>query len=273
MLASEPMKKATQKLAAPVLSRFSGILALSGGMAILAAIPVLAAAPAPAPPPPARSAAAAKPQPVLKDRVVGVVDEDPILGSDLDRAMALGFAERKPGEGEVAFRRRALDLLIDDRLRFHKVDRFGFDQVPTAAIDEQVGKIRARFSSPAELDRVLRAHGLTVEGVRQIVARQLLVYTFVEERLGSKVFVDSEGIGSYYRQMLVPEMRRQGKNPPPLDDVREDIRKVLQQQNLNQELERWTKELRSEADIAIYLDTPAGKLPPVVQRIDKKPPH
>lgn len=261
------MKKAIRKPARPVLSSFGVVLALAGAMA---GVPPAGAAPPAAPP--ARSAAApAKAPATLKDRVVAVVDEDPILGSDLDRAIAL-FAERQPGEAEGAFRRRALDQLIDDRLRFHEVDRFGFEQVPTAAIDAQVGKIRSRFPGPGEFDRVLRAHGLTVEGVRQIVARQLLVYTFVEERLGPKVFVDSESISRHYREVLTPEMRRQKMSPPPLEDVREKIREVLTQQNLNQELDRWTKELRGKADIAVYLDTPAGKpLPPVVKRIEKKP--
>jgi len=36
--------------------------------------------------------------------------------------------------------------------------------------------------------------------------------------------------------------------------VREKIREVLREQRLNEEIERWTEELRREADIEDYFD-------------------
>ena len=41
----------------------------------------------------------------MVDRVVAVVDEEPILDSDLDRVIGLGLAELGEGEDENAFRR------------------------------------------------------------------------------------------------------------------------------------------------------------------------
>lgn len=207
----------------------------------------------------------------LKDRVVAVVDEDPILESDLNRAIALGFSQRRGGEAEGAFRRRALDELIQDRLRFHEVDRFGFEDVPVEDIEERLAKIRASFGSPGEFQKVLRDNGLTTESVRQIVTRQLLVWTYVQERLGPGVFVDAESINRHYRERLVPEMKRLGKTPPPVEDLRQEILEVLQAEKLNQELEKWTEELRRKADIAVYLDNPIGKAPPVVKKLGRAP--
>jgi hypothetical protein len=57
---------------------------------------------------------------------------------------------------------------------------------------------------------------------------------------------------------------------PPLDEVRDQIRAVLKEQRLNEELAKWTEELRRAADIHIYFDKPADQLPPVVKRIGKK---
>src|SRR5690242_11916758 len=81
--------------------------------------------PAPAPAPPAASAPA-----TLRDRVLAVVDEDPILASDVERAVKLGLEQPRPGEADERFRRRVLDALIDQRLQFHEIDRFNFEQVP-----------------------------------------------------------------------------------------------------------------------------------------------
>lgn len=246
----------------------------------LGAVPIAAASPsAPKPAKPAAPAAArpaapqapAVPPAVLKDRIVAVVDEDPILVSDLDRAIALGYSPRRPGEAEGAFRHRALSELIDDRLRFHEIDRFGFEPVPAADIDQQIEVVRTRLGGDAALQKTLAGLGLNREALRQIVARQLLILTFAKERQGPKVFVDAKDIDAYYRNKLVPQMKRDGKTAPPVESVREEIRTLLQEERLNQEIEGWTKGLRAKADIANYLDHPLDKLPPVVKTLKPKP--
>jgi len=222
------------------------------------------------------AAQAPKPaQPVLQDKVLAVVDEDPILKSDVDRVIKLGLQQPNPGENAEAFRRRVLDDLIEERLRFHEIDRFGFEQVPVDEIEKNVAKIRAHFPDEASFQKALKEVGLDANKLRQLVARQLLVLTYVDERLGPRVFVSLDDIDRYYREVLTPEMKRRGQPVPPVEDVREDIREVLKQQRLTQEMEKWTQELRQRADVIVYGDQPkGGPLPPVVKRIEKpaKPP-
>jgi peptidyl-prolyl cis-trans isomerase SurA len=204
----------------------------------------------------------------LQDRVLAVVDEDPILASDLERVVKLGLLQPNPGETDAQFQRRALDALIEQRLQFHEIDRFGFEQVPVDEIERQVAQIRSRFPNDASFQKALSEVGLDPKKLHQLVARQLLVLTYVDERLGPRVFVSLDDINRYYRSVLVPEVQRQGKQPPPIEDVREDIREVLKQQKLTSEMEKWAQELRDKADIVVYPDQPAGApLPPVVKRI------
>jgi len=235
------------------------------------AIPSAAQSPAPAA------------QNVLQDRVLAVVDEDPILASDLARVIKLGLLQPNAGEADAQFRRRALDGLIEQRLQFHEIDRFGFEQVPVDEIAKQVAQIRSRFPDDASFQKALREVGLDPKKLNQLVARQLLVLTYVDERLGPRVFVSLDEINRYYRTVLVPEVQRQGKQAPPIEDVREDIREVLKQQKLTSEMEKWAQELRDKADVVVYPDPAAGApLPPVVKRItqpaagkkaaEKKPP-
>jgi hypothetical protein len=211
---------------------------------------------------------------VLKDRVVAVVDEDPILASDLDRAIVLGQVAPKPGEAPGAFRRRVLDDLVAQRLRFHEIDRFGLEQVPVDQIEKQVAEVRARFKDEATFSQKLREVGLDETALRQLMARQLEVLTFVDERLGPQVFVSLDDVAAYYKNVLTPEMQKQRLPVPPLDEVRDKIREVLRQQRLTEEIDHWTEELRRKANIAVYFDKPGGgPLPPVVKRIElgKKP--
>lgn len=218
-----------------------------------------------APPP-----AAAQDQ--LVDRIVAVVDEDPILASDLQEVIGLGLAERREKEGEETLRTRVLDRLVDERLRFHEVDRFGFTQVPVGAIEARVAEIRARYPSAEAFAAQLRKVGLTAEGLGQLVARQLMVLIYVDERLGARVFVSLDDIRAYYQGTLVPKLQQDKQPVPPIEEVREQIRALLKEQRLNEEIVRWTEELRRNADVQLFLDEPR-ELPPVVQRFEKAQPR
>lgn len=232
------------------------------------ALALLRAAPPPAAAPEAGPAAI-----TLKDRVVAIVDEDPILLSDVNRVIALGIEAPAAGESDHDFRRRVLSRLIDERLRFHEIDRFGFEQLSAERVDKYVQEIRNRFKSQAEFDQRLKEVGLTPAGLRQLVSRQLTVYSYVDERLGAQVFVSPEDLRAYYDETLTPELRKQGKAPPPLEDVREQIRAVLREIRLNQEIESWTDRLRSKSDILNYFDDTGKALPPVVKTIRQPAPR
>lgn len=220
-----------------------------------------------APPPAVRHAPTTTSQPAdasLRDRIVAVVDGDPILQSDVDRAMVLAGLARGNGSGEREQRRKVLDGLVEERLRIHEVERYGFEQVPVEMIAQQVETIRTKFGSDEELRRRLQALGMTMEGLEQLVAQQLQVLVYVDELLGARVFVGLEEIEAYYQRTLAPQLRTENKPIPPLDEVREQIREVLRQQRLNEELQRWTAELRRRADVQDFFDRPQRALPPKV---------
>ena len=208
--------------------------------------------------------AGAAPVAELVDRIVAVVDEDPILASALDRAIGLGLVSQAADESDLVFRRRVLDQMLAERLRAHEVDRFGFTEISLAQVDRAVAALESRFADRRAFEGRLSEFGLTMDDVRQIVARQVMVLTYVDERLGPRVFVSLDDIREYYDSVLTPEMKSTGQSVPDLDRVREEIREVIREQRLNEEIERWTEELRREADIEDYFDrssdTPAEVL-------------
>ena len=198
------------------------------------------------------------------DRVVAVVDEDPILRSDLERAIGLGLVPRDSGESDPALARRALDALIEQKLRLHEIARFGVEDAPLEEVDRQIERLRARFSGERAWSAELERLGLSEVEVRQILARQLSVLAYVEQRLGPRVFVGIEEIRRYYDEVLVPKLAIAGDPVPPVEEVRESIRAVLREERLNREIDRWTTELRRKADVIDLLDAAEGPLPPVV---------
>lgn len=212
-------------------------------------------------------AAAQEAGPELVDRVVAVVDEDPILLTDVERVVLLGLVERREGEGDGELRRRVLDGLIEQRLRTHEIGRFGFGEVGLEEVDQQVAALRAQFPDTEEFRAELDRLGLDDRSIRLILARQIAILDYVEERLGPRVFVDLDEIRRYYEETLAPRLRAEGRPVPPIEEVREPIRAVLREEKLDQEIERWTAELRARADVVDLLDRPEQPLPPEIDAL------
>ena len=206
--------------------------------------------------------AAAREEATVVDRILAVVDEDPILQSEVDQVIGLGLVEREDEEPDEEYRRRILDRLIDQRLRFHEIDRFGFGELPIDEVERQLEGFRDSLGGGGSFAERLQEVGLDETSLRQLVARQIMVVTYVEERLGPRVFVSLDDIAAYYVDVLTPEMKAAGEPLPPIQEVREQIREVVKQQRLNEEIDRWTEELRAKADIEDYSTSGNDEPPP-----------
>ena len=66
----------------------------------------------------------------------------------------------------------------------HEVELYGFSPVPRSVVDLQVRAIEDTVGGREALEDRLDYLGLEEEGLEELVARQLQVVTFVEERLG-----------------------------------------------------------------------------------------
>jgi hypothetical protein len=196
------------------------------------------------------------------DRILAVVDDDPILASEVDQILAFGIVKPEPDEDERDTHRRALDFLIEERLRFHEVDRFGFAEVPIDVVDGEFARLQQRLGGPVKFDKVLTELGLDEQGARQLLARQIMIWIYVEERLGARIFVSLDDIRQYYDEELVPQLAERGSEVPPMSEVREPIRSLLREQRMNEELERWTAELVQAADVDDYFNSAFDSLPP-----------
>ncbi|MCG8457055.1 MAG: SurA N-terminal domain-containing protein [Holophagales bacterium] len=209
---------------------------------------------------------------VLVDRLVALVDEDPIFLSDLRRALALGFVADSADDDTGRRERRVLDRLIEERLRLHEVDRYDTAAIPDSEIERQFRRIEDDAGGAEGLDARLLALGLDREGLETLLRRQLRVLTYVEERLGARIFVDEEEVEAHYLGPLARELAARGEDPPPLEEVRPAIRALLREQELNLEVARWTDRLRQEADIVDLLDSliERGRWPAVVLRLESQ---
>jgi hypothetical protein len=186
------------------------------------------------------------------DRVGAVVDRQVITVSEVNQMVDLRFFARQSGESDDDYRHRILEGLIAQALRFRDVERFGAEDIPKDSIEARVTEIAKRFPTPADLDAALTKVELTPDELRALVERQLQVEAYVQERFAPLVFVSNDEIDAYYRGTWSQQRRQRGLAIPPIAEVREEIRTLLRASRLEQEIEKWTTQLRERANVDIY---------------------
>ena len=142
------------------------------------------------------------------DRVLAILPGQIITLSDVEAAMDLGLVAPGAGAERVA---GGLSAVIDRVLMLNEVRRVSPPEPSRAAVDERVARIRQRFSTPAELSRVMAARGLDETVVRLFAADDLRLASYLDERFGSASQPTDEEIrqaGESARQRLTEERRR-----------------------------------------------------------------
>lgn len=189
---------------------------------------------------------------IVIDRIAAIVDRDVIALSSVNQVVNLRLYERNAGESEDDYRRRVLDAMIAQSLRFRDVQRFGAEDVSKDAIESRLRQVVERFPSPAAFDATLRENELTLDEVRALIKRQLQVDAYIEERFSPLIFVSMEEVEQYYSATWVPQRRARGLAVPPLTDVATEIRTLLKSERLHEEVDKWTSQLRARANVDIY---------------------
>jgi hypothetical protein len=187
------------------------------------------------------------------DRLAAVVERQVITLSEVNQVVELRLFERRDGEGEPEYRRRVLDALVAQLLRNRDVERFGAPDVSANAIEARLRQLVGRFSSEEEFAETLLRIEMNLDEVRNLIRRQLQVAAYVDERLATRLFVSLAEIEEYYRNVWAPQRRSRGLPVPPLGEVREEIRTLIRSAQLEDEIENWTAQLRSSANVDIFV--------------------
>lgn len=190
---------------------------------------------------------------VIIDRIAATVDGEVITLSQMNQMISLRIVDRGAGQTEEEYRRQVLNHLISQALRYRDVQRFGAADVSADAIEATFLEIVNRFSSPAEWEEALRKNEMRAEEVRGLIKRQIEVEAYIEERFSPLIFVSLEEIETYYREVWIAQRRERGLPDVPMSQVSAEIRTILKASRLQNEIEVWTTELRSRANVDIYV--------------------
>jgi hypothetical protein len=182
---------------------------------------------------------------VTVDRVAARIDQQVLTVSEVNQMAEIRFFPTSDP-------REILDALIAQALRFRDVERFGAQDISKDSIETRLQEMERRFASPAEFTAAVQHAELTLDEVRALVKRELQVEAYIQERFAPMIFVSNEDIESTYAGTWSQQRRQRGLPIPPLADVREEIRTLIRSRQLQQEIDKWTAQLRARANVDIY---------------------
>ena len=188
---------------------------------------------------------------VTVDRIAATVDRQVLTVSEITQMVEIRFFARN-AETDDDHRRNVLDALIAQALRFRDVERFGAQDISADVIEARLLEIQRRFPTEAEFLAAVARAELTLDEVRALVKRQLQVEAYIQERFAPLVFISNEEIDTYYRGPWSQQRRERGLSVPPLASVQNEIRTAVRGSRLEEEIGKWTAQLRERADVDVY---------------------
>ena len=197
------------------------------------------------------------------DRVIATVNGHPILQSDWEEAISYeAFIDGRSLDKLTPEDRRAtLDRLIDQELLREQVQSVPLAYENRQQVEQRIQEIRKLYPG-AETEQGWRAtltrYGLNEKELEARVASQIQLASFVDARLRPGIQVDSHSIEIYYRETLVPQLRKSGGKQVSLAEVSPQIKELLTQTKMNDLLASWLKNLRAESQIRSPLAANSG---------------
>lgn len=186
--------------------------------------------------------AAAQPEEAPVDRVVAIVDGEPITLSETFEFIALNPRRNPPPTPA-----EALETLIEARLMEREALRYPLEPPTGPELDEALRQLRDGFDSAEAYGRTLERLGIREDYLRKRLRESLIVERYLARRFVPLVQVSGRDIETYFRTVLLPDLDPAAAGS--LDAVRGLIRDLLVERDLNRRIAAWVDELKSDARI------------------------
>jgi peptidyl-prolyl cis-trans isomerase SurA len=198
--------------------------------------------------------------PTVVDRVVAVVNDRPILASDVTEEMRLAVLEPNGRQRAIETPEQALQRLISRTLIRQQIrEEDAQSTLPTKEeVEARLSEIRKQMpvcvredcATEAGWKAFLENHGLTQERVDAYLRNRLQILRFIELRFRQGIQIPDKEVDAYYRNTLLPQYPA-GQTAPLLAEVAPRIQEILLQQKVNALFSDWLDNLRQQGEVEI----------------------
>ena len=151
--------------------------------------------------------------------------------------------------------RRALDLLVDQRLIAQEAGRLPAIAAKEEDVKARIGELVKRFPTQEAFRQRTARVGLTAEQLYEIVRQRVEIERYLDFRFRSFVVVTQKETEDYYRDVFVPRWRRQqpGRIVPTISEAAKAVEAELREAKIESDTDAFLEEARARAEI-VFLD-------------------
>lgn len=194
------------------------------------------------------------------DRLLAAVNGKVITALDLqmirtlNAVLDLGRNKQEPAEKEE------LERLIDQELIRQEMEVYSVSESQVdEAVQAKIEELRQSYAEIGGLQELLRQLGLEPEELRERVRIIVLAEKFATLRFGPFVSVSPEEVESYYRQKLLPDLKKRGIAAPPLAEVAPKIEALLKEDKKTEAWLQWMENIRRNSRIEYFDSAPDAR--------------
>lgn len=182
------------------------------------------------------------------DRVAVSIGNQVITEAQIDTEVRLTeLLNRENPDVSAAARKAAAGRLIQQALVRREMELSRYPLPARSDADASLKDIKGEYRSETEYGDALARYGVTEEELKERLWWQLTVLRFIDYRFRPGIQVSDAEIKAYYDEQL-PTWRKEGKNPQ-LNDVRDQIDATLTERRVDENMDRWLVEARSQVSI------------------------
>ena len=202
----------------------------------------------------------------MLNRIVASVGDTAITQRDvIEEYRFERFLDGKPptGSPNAQESQAVLSRLISQTLLAEQISASGRESKNAAkSAEETLKEVRGKFPDEQAYQSALQSLGMTEQQVLKRLAMYQRTLGMINNRLRPSALPDPKDIEDYYKNTFVPAYAKEHQGaPPPLDDVREQIREILVQKKMNELLDDWLDRLKSTHRVAVYSEQFGEKRP------------
>lgn len=187
------------------------------------------------------------------DRVAVTVGDRVITENQIAEAARLtAFLNGDSVDLSPAGKRKTADRLVEQVLLRREMDLMHFSAPDAKEAAPLLAQVKSRFRSQADFQAALRRDHITQAQVNQVLLWQLTTLRFIEFRFRPAVQVSNADLHAYY-QKQVQAWEQKGVHPiPTFRESREELEKTLTGKGVDEALDRWLAEARTQTKIVYH---------------------
>jgi hypothetical protein len=195
----------------------------------------------------------------------------PILQAEIIDRIAISVGNQVITESQIVEEIRLTAFLNEDKLNLDNEERkksagrlieqtlvrreMEFSRYPLPALSDAAQPLeilKARYKTDVEYQQALDSYGITEDGLKRRLWWQATFLRFIDYRFRPGIQIPEADVRAHYQQQL-DKWKQEGVAPvPSLEDVRPSIERTLTDQRIDQAVDRWLADTRTQVNIRFH---------------------